>query len=602
MATRPHVVFIHLDLGIGGAEALVLSLVKATCADGEPTEERETSTEAESSPSGSVSIYTTHCSPAHCFDEVRPPDGSLSSHVHVRGSFLPRNLLFGGTALCSALRMLYLTYVALKENPQANVFVVDVLPTGVPYLVEYCNVNAGVLFYCHFPDKLLTRDTVNGETSLSDHTTRVNNAAFLGLFLTKRMKQLKRIYRCLLDWMEEWTMSYSDIVVVNSKFTKGEVENAFPSLFLPRLPRNNVEHEANLDRNHEKEKYGERVKVLYPSIESSLSKQRRTGIGKVAAEGKNKNGKALAPGPIVSLNRFERKKNIALVIHAYDLLLEHACGEQTAETLPPLVIAGGYDPINVENVEHLAELRILADKILDKYDLPQSSVCPPSKSGAGVNDILEDMKSTKNHNNHDNPQLLNASIQFRPSISNTQRTQLLSCASVWCYTPHREHFGIVPLEAMDAGVPVVAIKSGGPKETIVDGVTGYLVDFSPFGLGSNDATTQVPRNNPTVKEFANAIRKILSDPSKTETMGQRGRERVDEAFGMETFRKQWWELLRLAHKHGFERHHKRLTSYPRLGMSMIRWLGEIVPVALFAIFVNWAIRKFGLWGWWRHNR
>ena len=36
-------------------------------------------------------------------------------------------------------------------------FVLDVLPTGVPYLVEWWNVAAGVLFYCHFPDKLLTR-------------------------------------------------------------------------------------------------------------------------------------------------------------------------------------------------------------------------------------------------------------------------------------------------------------------------------------------------------------------------------------------------------------------------------------------------------------
>merc|ERR1719401_1965117 len=170
-----------------------------------------------------------------------------------------------------------------------------------------------------------------------------------------------------------------------------------------------------------------------------------------------------------------------------------------------------------------------------------------------------------------------------------KRAQLLTHASVWCYTPHREHFGIVPLEAMDAGVPVVAINSGGPKETIVDGVTGYLVEFE-----SNDTPTKVPRNNPTVKGFANAIHKVLSDPSKAEIMGQCGRDRVDQAFGMERFRKQWWELLRLAHKQGLKRHHKRLTTYPSIGGSVIRSLGEIISVLLVAIFVSWTLRKLGL--------
>ena len=43
-------------------------------------------------------------------NEVKPPDGPLSSFVRVRGSWIPRKLfVVGGTALCSALRMLYLT-------------------------------------------------------------------------------------------------------------------------------------------------------------------------------------------------------------------------------------------------------------------------------------------------------------------------------------------------------------------------------------------------------------------------------------------------------------------------------------------------------------
>ena len=564
-----NVVFIHLDLGIGGAESLVLNLAKATLnnSDGEQQLQADAKNNLQPSSSNntnSISIYTTHCSPTHCYDEVKPPNGTLSSYVHVCGSWLPRNIpILGGTALCSAIRMLYLTYKAMKENPQANVFVLDVLPTGVPYLVEYCNVNAGVLFYCHFPDKLLTRDTVNGEADTNEDT---NNSSIVQI-----LKHLKQIYRWIMDTIEEWSMSYSDLIVVNSKFTRMEVEKTFPSLFLPRNTNN---HNATNSDASNISMYGERVKVLYPSIESSLSKQRKISGGNSDQNITNAQNKE-SLGPIVSLNRFERKKNVALLLHAYDLLLEQYTKDGDAlsiNNLPQLIIAGGYDPLNVENVEHLAELRTLADQILDKNNLPKSTVCSPSKF---VNDdtILEGTEK--------------ASIVFHPSISNTKRTQLLSCASVWCYTPHREHFGIVPLEAMDAGVPVVAIRSGGPMETIVDGVTGYLVDYSSVNSDTRD--------NPTVKGFADAIHNLLGNPSQSKLMGQRGRERVDKEFGMETFRKQWWELITEAQKRGMERHHKGCTSYPSLGWSVLRIFGELSWIVPFAMAVASVLRKFGLW-------
>lgn len=596
---NPNVVFIHLDLGIGGAESLVLNLAKATLhpnhdgADGSlrrrqrhqrkyqgensdhPSSNRGyddvdddvdgdgggggggngVGSVSSSSPSfGSVSIYTTHCSPTHCYDEVRPPDGPLSSYVRVRGSWIPRDLHFGGTALCSAARMLYLAWRARRENPDADVFVIDVLPTGVPYLAEYCNVSAGVLFYCHFPDKLLTRDTVNGETAADDDKGEKKS-------MLNSLSRLRRMYRWAMDATEEWSMSYSDLLVVNSNFTRGEVKRVFPSLF----PSPDSDGTVDLDRN------GERVKVLYPSIESSLAKQRkiRSGMNSTEVEVNNNApfGESLI-GPIVSLNRFERKKNVALLLRAYDLLIERANNEggTSMNDLPPLIIAGGYDPINAENVEHLAELRVLGDEILARYSLPRSTVCPPSKSGAPVDDILGGITR-------------GPSIAFLPSISNARRTQLLATASVWCYTPHREHFGIVPIEAMDAGVPVVAIRSGGPMETIVDGMTGYLIDYSPdeaVGLAT-------PRENPTVRGFANAIHKLLSNRCQSKVMGQRGRERVDKAFGIETFRKQWWELLHEAQNRGMRRHSKGCTSYPSLGWSVLRALEDMLWVILFVL-------------------
>ena len=56
---------------------------------------------------------------------------------------------------------------------------------------------------------------------------------------------------------------------------------------------------------------------------------------------------------------------------------------------------------------------------------------------------------------------------------------LLTNCSILLYTPAGEHFGIVPLEAMYCGTPVLAVNSGGPLETIEHGVTGWLVDGQP---------------------------------------------------------------------------------------------------------------------------
>jgi len=43
------------------------------------------------------------------------------------------------------------------------------------------------------------------------------------------------------------------------------------------------------------------------------------------------------------------------------------------------------------------------------------------------------------------------------------------------YTPQNEHFGIVPVEAMYIGCVVIATNTGGPLESILNNVTGYLV-------------------------------------------------------------------------------------------------------------------------------
>lgn len=76
---------------------------------------------------------------------------------------------------------------------------------------------------------------------------------------------------------------------------------------------------------------------------------------------------------------------------------------------------------------------------------------------------------------------------------------LLAQSKLLLYTPINEHFGIVPVEAMRVGLPVLASNTGGPLETIVEGETGWLrdahadeewtavMDKALYGLSPKDA-------------------------------------------------------------------------------------------------------------------
>ena len=54
--------------------------------------------------------------------------------------------------------------------------------------------------------------------------------------------------------------------------------------------------------------------------------------------------------------------------------------------------------------------------------------------------------------------------------------QFVYNATAVLYTPENEHFGIVPVEAMYLKRPVLCCNSGGPKESIEDKVTGFLLE------------------------------------------------------------------------------------------------------------------------------
>ena len=91
---------------------------------------------------------------------------------------------------------------------------------------------------------------------------------------------------------------------------------------------------------------------------------------------------------------------------------------------------------------------------------------------------------------------------------------LLKSTKLLIYTPSNEHFGIVPLEAMLAGVPVLAANTGGPLETVVDGKTGWLCPPD-----DTEKWTAV---------MAQVLHKMLSE--EVNAIGKAGTERVKREF------------------------------------------------------------------------
>ncbi|KAJ3169996.1 Alpha-1,3-mannosyltransferase-like protein [Geranomyces variabilis] len=405
-APKPKIAFVHPDLGIGGAERLVVDAAVGLQSRGH-----------------SIQVFTSHHDPSHCFEESR--DGTLN--VSVLGDWLPRDIAGKGHILFAILRGVVLALSLLISAQRFDVIIVDQLSASIP-LLRF--TNAKILFYCHFPDKLLTQ----------------------------RESLLKKLYRMPVDLLEEVTTRAADDIVVNSKFTAQIFERSFPSIKkLPEVLYPGIHVES----------YAQILDLTDPSV-AFLVSSRQT---------------------IVSINRFERKKNLRLAIDAFSLLLKK---NPSSAGRTRLVVAGGYDPRVVENKEHLQELDAIAKGL-----------------GLHTHIALNNNSSSAESATTVPP---NTQVLFLPSFNIAQRTFLLMTAALLVYTPSNEHFGIVPVEAMYASLPVVAVNTGGPTETVVDAQTGYLRDAQP-------------------EQFAEAMAAVLADASKAkEQLGRAGKKRVEELF------------------------------------------------------------------------
>ncbi|KAK5136640.1 hypothetical protein LTR08_002654 [Meristemomyces frigidus] len=462
-AHAKNIVFVHPDLGIGGAERLIIDAAVGLQAAGH-----------------TITVLTSYRDKGHCFEEAR--DGTLD--VRVRGNALfPPSLAGRLKIVFSILRQLALVLSVFCTGElrtlKPDVIFVDQLSACVP-LFRLLYPRAKVLFYGHFPDRLLATEG----TGVS--------------------KYVRRVYRAPFDAIEGWSTGCADSIVVNSKFTRAVFKATFTST-----------------RQRE-------LKVIYPCVDT----ERSTAT----------DGAPLWPDKklLLSINRFEGKKDLDLAIRAYAGL--------TADerSKAKLVLAGGFDPRSAHNAATHSALQALCQA----HNLTHATF--------RANDTLTTDLTTDA-----------VDVLFLLSIPDALKHRLLAAASLLLYTPRNEHFGIVPLEAMLAGIPVLATNTGGPLETIYDGRTGWL------------------RSADKVDQWTDVMRKPLipSSASTLREMGQRGRERVRAEFSLAQMIK------------ALEAAVQTLCASKEARPGVVpEWVLAFAVVTGFAVVAGWVGLRVLLWG------
>ena len=119
-------------------------------------------------------------------------------------------------------------------------------------------------------------------------------------------------------------------------------------------------------------------------------------------------------------------------------------------------------------------------------------------------------------------------------------TQLLTHATTFVCPSVYEPLGIVNLEAMACGTPVVASATGGIPEVVVDGETGHLVRFEQL----SDGTGTPVDPDAFVAELTAALVRMVSDPARAREMGEASRRRAAEHFAWTSIAERTLEVYR----------------------------------------------------------
>lgn len=162
---------------------------------------------------------------------------------------------------------------------------------------------------------------------------------------------------------------------------------------------------------------------------------------------------------------------------------------------------------------------------------------------AGAPDTPEIGQEMEDRVDEARTQTENPIIWVRQIVPKDDIIAMYTQAAVFVCPSVYEPFGIINLEAMACGTPVVASAVGGIKEVVVHEKTGLLVPFEPVG-----GTDFEPRSPEAFAHaLAAAVNSLLDDPDRLQRMGQRSRERVEHFFSWTSIARWttdfYWDLV-----------------------------------------------------------
>lgn len=133
-------------------------------------------------------------------------------------------------------------------------------------------------------------------------------------------------------------------------------------------------------------------------------------------------------------------------------------------------------------------------------------------------------------------------VLIEDMLPHRQLQAVLSVGTVFVCPSVYEPLGIVNLEAMAMGLPVVGTATGGIPDVIVDGETGYLVPIEQLQDGTG--TPIDPEH--FAQDLAERLTAVVMDADLAQRMGQAARTRVEEHFAWTAIAQRTMEVYRWA--------------------------------------------------------
>ena len=131
-------------------------------------------------------------------------------------------------------------------------------------------------------------------------------------------------------------------------------------------------------------------------------------------------------------------------------------------------------------------------------------------------------------------------VWIEQMLPRAELVAVLAASTVFVCPSVYEPLGIVNLEAMAVGLPVVGTATGGIPEVVDDGVTGLLVPIEQ----ADDGTGTPLDPDRFVADLAAALTQVVGDPERAAEMGRAARRRVEDHFAWDAIGERTLEVYR----------------------------------------------------------